>query len=172
MHSSHRVDLLHKSHNAPVPYPTMHHFVTEMCTCVHISVTKWCIAGYLSNALWDLWDGSLGMLGLPFPSWHWAMSTAATRPAGHSHSLVTHRITMAHHSYNTKLSSYPGYFREPHWFSVGLPEISRVTWQLCNTDGTFPKTVTLENVILKIDFIVSGWWLCTVWHHVTCYMML
>ena len=21
---------LHKSHNAPVPYPTMHHFVTEM----------------------------------------------------------------------------------------------------------------------------------------------
>ena len=26
---------------------------------VHISVTKWCIVGYLSNALWDLWDGSI-----------------------------------------------------------------------------------------------------------------
>ena len=26
------IDLLHKSHNAPVPYPTMHHFVTEMYT--------------------------------------------------------------------------------------------------------------------------------------------
>ena len=25
---------------------------------------------------------------------------------------------------------YPGYFREPHWNSMGLPEISRVTWQL------------------------------------------
>ena len=25
-------DLFHKSHNAPVPYPTMHHFVTEMYT--------------------------------------------------------------------------------------------------------------------------------------------
>ena len=24
---------------------TMHHFVTEMCTCVYISVTKWCIIG-------------------------------------------------------------------------------------------------------------------------------
>ena len=24
----------------------MHHFVTEMCTYVHISVTKWCIVGY------------------------------------------------------------------------------------------------------------------------------
>ena len=31
------------SHNAPVPCPIMHHFVTEMCTYVHISVTKWCI---------------------------------------------------------------------------------------------------------------------------------
>ena len=41
------VDLFHKSDNAPVLYPTMHHFVTEMCT-------KWCIEGYLSNALWDL----------------------------------------------------------------------------------------------------------------------
>ena len=25
---------------------------------VHIAVTKWCIVGYLSNALWDLWNGS------------------------------------------------------------------------------------------------------------------
>ena len=47
-----------KSHNAPVPYPTIHHFVTEMCTRVHISVTKRCIVGYFSDALWDLWDGS------------------------------------------------------------------------------------------------------------------
>ena len=30
----------------------MHHFVAEICTCVHISVTKWCIVGYLPYALW------------------------------------------------------------------------------------------------------------------------
>ena len=36
----------HKSHNASDIYPTMHYFVTEMCTYVHISVTKWCIVGY------------------------------------------------------------------------------------------------------------------------------
>ena len=48
------IDRLHKSHNASVLYPTMHHFVTEMCTCVHISVTKRCMMGYLSSALWDL----------------------------------------------------------------------------------------------------------------------
>ena len=49
-------NLLHKSHIAPVPYPTMHHFVTEMCTCVHISVTKLRLVGYLSDALWDFLD--------------------------------------------------------------------------------------------------------------------
>ena len=44
--------------------PTMHHFVTEMCTRVHISVTKWCILGYGTDAFWDLWDGSV------VPVWH------------------------------------------------------------------------------------------------------
>ena len=35
-------------------------------------------------------------------------------------------------STHTCLSSYPGYFLEPHCFSMGLPEISRVTWQVCS----------------------------------------
>ena len=51
--------ILHESQNTPGPYPTMHDFVTEMCICVHISVTKWCIVGYKSDALWDLCDGSI-----------------------------------------------------------------------------------------------------------------
>ena len=33
----------------------MHHFATEMCTCV----TKWCIVGYLSKAFWDFYDWSV-----------------------------------------------------------------------------------------------------------------
>ena len=37
----------------------MHHSVTEMCTQVHISVTKWCIVGDGPSALWDLGDGSI-----------------------------------------------------------------------------------------------------------------
>ena len=41
------------------PILSTHRFVADMCTCVHISVTKWCIVGYLSNALWDLWDWSI-----------------------------------------------------------------------------------------------------------------
>ena len=45
------IDLIHKSHNAPLPDPTMHYFVTKICTCVHVSVTKW----------WDLWYGFIGL---------------------------------------------------------------------------------------------------------------
>ena len=56
-----RIDPSHKSQNISVPYSIMQHFVTEMCTSVHISVTKWHIVGYLSDALWDLWDGSIVM---------------------------------------------------------------------------------------------------------------
>ena len=48
------IDLLRESHSAPVPYPTVHHFVTEMCTCVLISGTKlhcdvflWCMIGFV-----------------------------------------------------------------------------------------------------------------------------
>ena len=47
------------SHNVPFPYLIMHHFIIEICTCVYISVTNLCIVGYLSCALWDLWDGSI-----------------------------------------------------------------------------------------------------------------
>ena len=55
--STSRIELSQKSHNVPDQYPTRHHFVTEMCTCVHISVTNWCIMGYLCHALWDSWRG-------------------------------------------------------------------------------------------------------------------
>ena len=41
------IDPSPKYHNALVLYPTMHHFITEMYTCVHISLTKWCIAEYV-----------------------------------------------------------------------------------------------------------------------------
>ena len=44
-------EVLQKSHNATVPNPTMHHFVTEIC--LYISDTKWYIMGYLLNASWD-----------------------------------------------------------------------------------------------------------------------
>ena len=57
-HSNSTYRSISQSHNVPVPYPTTHHFVTEMCTRVYISVTKRCIVGYLSDAFhtWDLWD--------------------------------------------------------------------------------------------------------------------
>ena len=41
-----------KSHNVPLPYPTMHHSeknCTDFCS-------QWCIVGYGTVALWDFWD--------------------------------------------------------------------------------------------------------------------
>ena len=40
-----QIDLSHKSHSALEKYFTMHHFVKEMCTNVHITVTVWHIVG-------------------------------------------------------------------------------------------------------------------------------
>ena len=42
----HSINMLHKSHSTLNKYPTMHHFVTEMCTWVHIYVTN--------GALWSI----------------------------------------------------------------------------------------------------------------------
>ena len=53
------IDPSHKSHNSLGQYPTMHLFVTEMCTHVHIPVTKWCIVRYGTGALWDLYNRSI-----------------------------------------------------------------------------------------------------------------
>ena len=39
----------------------MHHFVTEMCTHMNISVTKRCIVGYGTGALWGFCNPSIGL---------------------------------------------------------------------------------------------------------------
>ena len=46
------IDPFHKSHKKPIPYPTVHHFVAEMYTLVHISATKWRIVGYQCAICW------------------------------------------------------------------------------------------------------------------------
>ena len=56
--------LIHKSHNALVPYPTTHHFVTEMCTrahfyyrMVHCGTPAWCIVGFVRWVYSSLFTG-------------------------------------------------------------------------------------------------------------------
>ena len=45
----------HKSHNAPVPCPIIHHSEQK---CVHFC-SEWCIVGYGTGVLWDLWIWSI-----------------------------------------------------------------------------------------------------------------
>ena len=49
------ISLSHKYHNAQVPYPTMNHFVPEMCTFLLQNGALWDMSG----ALWYLWNGSI-----------------------------------------------------------------------------------------------------------------
>ena len=52
------IDLIHKSQNAPVPYPTMLHSEQK---CAHFC-SKWSIVGYGPGTFWDLWNWSIDML--------------------------------------------------------------------------------------------------------------
>ena len=55
--NNHKLDLIHKSQNAPVPYPTMQHSEQK---CAHFC-SECCIVGYGTGAFWDLWDWSIEM---------------------------------------------------------------------------------------------------------------
>ena len=76
-------DLSCKSQYAPIPHPTMHYFNR---------ITKWCILEYSFDALWDLWDGSVGTTAvnaLGFKKWlneKWF----CVKCQFHSESLQTH----------------------------------------------------------------------------------
>ena len=59
----------HKFHSASDIYPTMHHFVTEMCTHVHISVTNWCNVGCGTDAFWDMALVHCGIVNLVYCQW-------------------------------------------------------------------------------------------------------
>ena len=49
------IDLIHKSQNAPVQYPTMLHSEQK---CAHFC-SEWSIVGYGTGAFWDLWKWSI-----------------------------------------------------------------------------------------------------------------
>ena len=48
------IDPFHKSYTTVDKYPTVHHFVSEISTRMHISVTKWCIVGDGTRVSCDL----------------------------------------------------------------------------------------------------------------------
>ena len=122
-------------HNASDRYPIMYHLVTETWTCVHVSVTQWCIVGYGRDALCEMhnilislfhcfsWSGII--LCMPPSQWEtslhcnvishclgpytkWSLHDA---PTSHSHFLY-YVNPRCHHNCNTAMqhvspSHYP-----------------------------------------------------------------
>ena len=75
-----------------------------------------------------------------------------------------------------ELPCYPGYFREPHWLSMGLLEISRVTWQLWSSDfslqvSVHPTYILLTNFTGNAQYILPIFpeWFSTLFH---CFITL
>ena len=113
------IDPLCKSHNAPVPYPTMQHFVTEMCTHVNIFVTKCGIVG--NGALWDICLMHCGIYvrgvyDTRTDPVHWSMHKTAciTGVGGVNSSLLTTQAFPHHARCSTSLSIQTIIFI-PHW---------------------------------------------------------
>ena len=67
--SSEPFDLIYKSQNTPVPYPTMLHSEQK---CAHFC-SEWSIVGYGTGAFWDLWNWSITVascLTQPIIAWY------------------------------------------------------------------------------------------------------
>ena len=58
MLSDDSIDLIHKSQNASVPYPTMLHSEQK---CAHFC-SEWSIVGYGTGAFWNLWNWSIAIV--------------------------------------------------------------------------------------------------------------
>ena len=81
------IDQSHKSQNALHKYPLMHHFVTEMCTHVHIllqmmncGIWDWYIVGYWTVKWWDM--GHSGIMNLVYGLPGHSVQDLARRPVG------------------------------------------------------------------------------------------
>ena len=53
-------------------------------------------------------------------------------------------------------SSYPGYSWEPHWLSMGLPEISRVAWQVCIKHNTCMQKRPWQCHVAAVSMMTSS----------------
>ena len=137
----------------------MHHFLTEMHTHVHISVTIWCIVGYGTGALWDLCNRSIMMpydttrskwVSFPTPVWMnwngmrfvwpWHMFTKLITNLKKKHVQGSWHIfwgPLGHTSFGVSL------FRNTSqiWGSIGPPgKITQGPHWIFRTPGSEPPT--------------------------------
>ena len=122
--SHHLIDKFHKLHNAPVPYPTMHHSDQK---CAHFC-PEWWIVGYGTGALWALWDCSFTVFSakvyllLPFSAKMWAFQFINTLVVFYKWRL--NQQTVIRSSYLHNGISYTGKIAALYWTnSLLLPSV-------------------------------------------------
>ena len=73
--------------------------------------------------------------------WHWLPWMALMGLLAWYPTILVESLRLVWKSDTHTCQGYPGYFREPHWNSMGLPEISRVT--LTGMDTELPKSIVM-----------------------------
>ena len=122
----------------PITYPTMHHFVRHMCTYLLQNGALWDICLMHGGICEIYYWVSCVRLGMSHPNWNFSKFNLPITFSSNVQSFWNFTKSMTvilsgnrNGCYGQTaymyLSSYPGYFLEPHWISMGLPEISRVT---------------------------------------------
>ena len=131
------IDQIHKSKNAPVPYPTMHHSEQK---CAHF-YSKWCIVGYGTGAFWDLWDQSISLkfvskgpiinsLGPSDAIWHWRTWSTLVQ-------VIACCLTA------------PSHYLNQCWLII-----SKVLWH-SSEDNIIDMKIPISKARLKITFLKS-----------------
>ena len=123
--------------------PTVHHFVTEMCTQLHISVAMWCIGGYGTGALWDLCGGSIVIYDIPRNS-----NLAKSRL------LITYMAasqSMWNFAQGTVVSLPKHSKRLDIWYGYYAPTRFRENWVRYKFRSAYITTVLLLTFFRKMD---------------------
>ena len=131
---------------------------------MHLSVTKWCIVGYLSDAFWDLWDGTIvittkhwespSSYGLHSPCnivMTLIVSVAFTRPVLYhyeSHSSCVHSFCGLHSNCNVSFVKFVYIYYKDSLIPLSMLIVC------VPMDSISPAISTATSVYLS----GSGWW--------------
>ena len=132
------IDQSHKSHNA-CSIRQIYHNASFCNRNVHISVTKWCIVGCDTGALWDLCNKSIAI--------HSQCNATARDHSGYG--LIGHKYTTMHH-FVTEMCTFL-------LQNGALWDVILVHCGICATSllQSIPSAVQLQEIILGMDWLDS-----------------
>ena len=107
---------------------------------------------HIYNRIWEMMRNML-MNWQP----HTFSTECSLQPWADLHVATFHFVLTSTPRRHAELSSYPGYFREPHWKSQGLTEISMVTKQLWSYCYFLPSSTGGQPYLFALLITNKSW---------------